>query len=143
MEKVSIVYWSQTGNTEAMAKMIAKGVEEAGAKAELIQVSDANADELLKLPGFAIGCPAMGAEELEDAEVEPFVASIEGKVSGKSLLLFGSYDWGDGEWMRIWQDRMTAKGASLVTGEGVIANNSPDAEAEAKLKAAGAELAKL
>ena len=139
MEKVSIVYWSQTGNTEAMAKMIAKGVEEAGAKAELIQVSDANADELLKLPGFAIGCPAMGAEELEDAEVEPFV----GKVSGKSLLLFGSYDWGDGEWMRIWQDRMTAKGASLVTGEGVIANNSPDAEAEAKLKAAGAELAKL
>lgn len=143
MEKVSIVYWSQTGNTEAMAKMIAKGVEEAGVKAELIQVSDANADELLKLPGFAIGCPAMGAEELEDAEVEPFVASIEGKVSGKSLLLFGSYDWGDGEWMRIWQDRMTAKGASLVTGEGVIANNSPDAEAEAKLKAAGAELAKL
>lgn len=143
MEKVSIVYWSQTGNTEAMAKMIAKGVEEAGAKAELVQVSDANADELLKLPGFAIGCPAMGAEELEDAEVEPFVASIEGKVSGKSLLLFGSYDWGDGEWMRIWQDRMTAKGASLVTGEGVIANNSPDAEAEAKLKAAGAELAKL
>ena len=143
MEKVSIVYWSQTGNTEAMAKMIAKGAEEAGAKAELIEVSSANVDELLALPGFAIGCPAMGAEELEDAEVEPFVASIEGKVSGKSLLLFGSYDWGDGEWMRIWQDRMTAKGASLVTGEGVIANNAPDAEAEAKLKAAGAELAKL
>lgn len=143
MEKVSIVYWSQTGNTEAMAKMIAQGAEEAGTKAELIEVSSANVDELLALPGFAIGCPAMGAEELEDAEVEPFVASIEGKVSGKSLLLFGSYDWGDGEWMRIWQDRMTAKGASLVTGEGVIANNAPDAEAEAKLKAAGAELAKL
>lgn len=143
MEKVSIVYWSQTGNTEAMAKMIAQGAEEAGAKAELIEVSSANVDELIALPGFAIGCPAMGAEELEDAEVEPFVASIEGKVSGKSLLLFGSYDWGDGEWMRIWQDRMTAKGASLVTGEGVIANNAPDAEAEAKLKAAGAELAKL
>lgn len=143
MEKVSIVYWSQTGNTEAMAKMIAQGAEEAGAKAELIEVSSANVDELLALPGFAIGCPAMGAEELEDAEVEPFVASIEGKVSGKSLLLFGSYDWGDGEWMRIWQDRMTAKGASLVTGEGVIANNAPDAEAEAKLKVAGAELAKL
>ena len=123
--------------------MIAQGAEEAGAKAELIEVSSANVDELLALPGFAIGCPAMGAEELEDAEVEPFVASIEGKVSGKSLLLFGSYDWGDGEWMRIWQDRMTAKGASLVTGEGVIANNAPDAEAEAKLKAAGAELAKL
>ena len=112
MEKVSIVYWSQTGNTEAMAKMIAQGAEEAGAKAELIEVSSANVDELLALPGFAIGCPAMGAEELEDAEVEPFVASIEGKVSGKSLLLFGSYDWGDGEWMRIWQDRMTAKRAS-------------------------------
>lgn len=143
MDKVRIVYWSQTGNTEAMAKMIAAGVEEAGAGAELTEVSSANADELLALPGFAIGCPAMGAEELEDSEVEPFVASIEGKVAGKTLLLFGSYDWGDGEWMRLWQKRMEDAGAKILTGEGLIAQNEPDGDAEAKLKAAGAELAKL
>lgn len=143
MEKVSIVYWSQTGNTEAMAKMIAKGVEEAGAKAELIQVSDANADELLKLPGFAIGCPAMGAEELEDSVFEPFISEIESGLSGKKVVLFGSYDWGDGEWMRTWQERMEKAGAVIVTGAGIIANNAPDSDAEASLKAAGAELAKL
>ncbi|MDO4789164.1 MAG: flavodoxin [Johnsonella sp.] len=140
MDKVSIVYWSQTGNTEAMAKMIAAGVEGAGAGAELVEVSSANADELLALPGFAIGCPAMGAEELEDSEVEPFVASIEGKVAGKTLLLFGSYDWGDGEWMRLWQKRMEDAGAKVLTE---IAQNEPDGDAEARLKAAGAELAKL
>ena len=93
--------------------------------------------------GFAIGCPAMGAEELEDSVVEPLVADLEGKVYGKSLVLFGSYDWGDGEWMRLWVDRMTAAGATIVGGEGVIANNEPDADAEAQLKAVGAELAAL
>ena len=143
MAKIAIVYWSGTGNTQAMAEAILEGLKAGGADASLFTVGEFDKASLSSYDKIAFGCPAMGAEELEDAEVEPFVASIEGKVSGKSLLLFGSYDWGDGEWMRIWQDRMTAKGASLVTGEGVIANNAPDAEAEAKLKAAGAELAKL
>ena len=143
MEKVSIVYWSQTGNTEAMAQMLAKGVEEAGAAAEVIEVSDADAATLLAQPAFALGCPAMGAEELEDSVFEPFISSIEGSLSGKQVLLFGSYDWGDGEWMRLWQERMEKAGAVIVTGEGLIANNAPDGEAEASLKAAGAALAKI
>jgi flavodoxin len=85
----------------------------------------------------------MGAEELEDSVVEPLVEALESKVAGKNLVLFGSYDWGDGEWMRTWVDRMKAAGANIVGGEGIIANNEPDAEAEKALKAAGEALAKL
>ena len=143
MEKVSIVYWSQTGNTEAMANMLASGVEEAGASAQVIEVSDASASDLLSQAGVALGCPAMGAEELEDSVFEPFISEIESGLSGKKVVLFGSYDWGDGEWMRLWQERMEKAGAVIVTGAGVIANNAPDSDAEASLKAAGAELAKL
>lgn len=143
MEKVYVVYWSQTGNTEAMANMLADGVKEAGKSVELVEASDVNIDELLANDGFAIGCPAMGAEELEDSVIEPLVAELEGKLSGKSLVLFGSYDWGDGEWMRTWVDRMTGAGATVITGEGIIANNEPDSEAEKALKAAGVKLAEL
>ena len=98
---------------------------------------------LLEQKGFALGCPAMGSEELEDSVVEPLVASLEGKLDGKSLVLFGSYDWGDGEWMRTWVDRMVEAGATIIGGEGIIANNEPDGDAEAALKAVGAELAAL
>ena len=143
MEKVSIVYWSQTGNTEAMANMLAKGVEEAGASAEIIEVSDASASDLLAQPAFALGCPAMGAEELEDSVFEPFISEIESGLSGKKVVLFGSYDWGDGEFMRTWEERVTQAGAELVTGAGITANLSPDDEAIEALKKAGEELAAL
>ena len=141
MEKVSIVYWSQTGNTEAMANMLAKGVEEAGASAEVIEVSDASASDLLSQAGFALGCPAMGAEELEDSVFEPFISEIESGLSGKKVVLFGSYDWGDGEWMRLWVERMQNAGANIIGGEGIIANLEPDDDAKAALEAAGKQLA--
>lgn len=141
MEKVSIVYWSQTGNTEAMANMLAKGVEEAGASAEVIEVSDASASDLLAQPAFALGCPAMGAEELEDSVFEPFISEIESGLSGKKVVLFGSYDWGDGEWMRLWVERMQNAGANIIGGEGIIANLEPDDDAKAALEAAGKQLA--
>lgn len=143
MDKVYVVYWSATGNTEAMANMLKDGIEEAGAAAELVEAGDVDINVLLEQKGFAIGCPAMGAEELEDSVVEPLVASLEDKISGKSLVLFGSYDWGDGEWMRLWVDRMITAGATIIGGEGIIANNEPDSEAEAELKKAGTELAGL
>ena len=143
MDKVYVVYWSQTGNTEAMANMLKEGIEANGAVAELVEAGDADVSVLLEQKGFALGCPAMGSEELEDSVVEPLVASLEGKLDGKSLVLFGSYDWGDGEWMRTWVDRMVEVGATIIGGEGVIANNEPDGDAEAALKAVGAELAAL
>lgn len=141
MDKVQIVYWSQTGNTELMASEIAEGVKAAGKTADLITVDSVDTAALLAAPGFALGCPAMGDEVLEEAEMEPFVASIEGSVIGKKIVLFGSYGWGSGQWMEDWVKRMQDAGAEIVTGEGIITNDAPDDEAKAKLQEAGKVLA--
>ena len=129
---ISVVYWSGTGNTQAMAEAIGEGIESAG--------DQANVDVLAEEDVFALGCSAMGAEELEESEMEPFVAELEGKVSGKKILLFGSYGWGDGEWMRSWVERMTAAGAEMAEPEGVIANETPGSDDLDACKAAGAKL---
>ena len=143
MSKVSIVYWSGTGNTQKMAEAVAEGVKEAGAEADLKFVSAATVDELAAEPAFALGCPSMGAEELEDAEMEPFMAELESKISGKKIALFGSYGWGDGQWMRDWVDRMNGAGATVVGGEGVICQETPDDGAIASCRALGRALAAL
>ena len=143
METVKIVFWSQGGNTAAMAAAVAEGVQEAGSKAEIINVSDASAAELQSMKGFALGCPAMGAEVLEEMEMEPFMCELEGSLAGKSVGLFGSYGWGDGQWMRDWEDRMKAAGAAIVGREGVICQETPDDEALENCKALGKELAAL
>ncbi len=140
--KISVVYWSGTGHTQAMAVAVAEGIKEAGAEAEVLSVDQANVDALAAEDAFALGCPSMGAEELEESEMEPFVSALEGKVSGKKILLFGSYGWGDGEWMRNWAERMKNAGAELVEPEGVIANEDPGAAEVEACKAAGTELAK-
>ena len=132
--KTAVIYWSGTGNTEAMANAVAEG-----AGVEAIQVSAFDGD-VAEYDALALGCPAMGAEELEESEFEPFFSSIEGKISGKKIAIFGSYDWGDGEWMRLWADRVKAAGAEVVGGEGLIANNTPDDEALAKCKALGEQI---
>ncbi len=141
MSKISVVYWSQTGNTEKMAEEIAKGIKEAGKEAALVEVSKASLQDLKEAATFALGCPAMGDEVLEESEMEPFVAQVETFVAGKRIGLFGSYDWGDGQWMRDWADRMTKAGAILVGGEGVIANNEPDSAALASCRELGMALA--
>lgn len=137
---VSVVYWSGSGNTEAMANAVAEGIAAAGGEANLLTVDQASVDALASEVAFALGCPAMGAEVLEESEMEPFVEELEGKVSGKKVLLFGSYGWGDGEWMRNWADRMKEAGAVLVEDEGIIANDYPDDEAIEALKAAAKAL---
>lgn len=134
--KTAVIFWSGTGNTEAMAKAVAKG-----AGVEATPVSSFSGD-LSDYEAVALGCPAMGAEELEDSEFEPFYSANESKLAGKNVALFGSYDWGDGEWMRLWADRVKAAGANIVGGEGLIANNTPDEDALAKCKALGEKLAK-
>lgn len=139
---VSVVYWSGTGNTEAMANAVAEGITEAGGEAKLIPVSEANVDELATESAFALGCPSMGVEVLEEEEMEPFVEALEGKVGGKNILLFGSYGWGDGEWMRNWVERMKNAGAFMVEEEGIIANDAPDDEAIEACKAGGKALVK-
>ena len=143
MSKVNVVFWSQSGNTENMANAVGAGVTEAGGEANVVFVSDASIDELKSAKAFALGCPAMGAEVLEEGEMEPFVTDLEGFVSGKTIGLFGSYGWGDGQWMRDWVDRMTAAGATVLNGEGVICQDAPDGAAEAECKALGKALAAI
>mgnify|MGYP000938190733 CR=1 FL=1 len=121
----AIVYWSGTGNTEAMAKAIEAGMREKGAETALFQVSEVDADIADRYGKFAFGCPSTGAEELDEDEFEPFFAAIEGRLSGKKVALFGSYGWGDGEWMRTWLARAKAAGA-VVFGEGLIQLEAPD-----------------
>lgn len=141
MEKIYVVFWSQSGNTESMANAVGEGITESGKEAVVVNVSDISADELAQVNVFAMGCPAMGAEVLEESEMEPFVEELESKVSGKTIGLFGSYGWGDGEWMRDWTDRMTNQGATVVDGEGVICQDAPDDDVIEKCKELGRKLA--
>lgn len=126
MDKIYVVYWSQTGNTEVMAEAIGQGIRESGREAETLTVSQITADTLKEAQAFALGCPAMGDEVLEESEMEPFMEQLDPMISGKQIGLFGSYGWGDGQWMREWQDRVMADGAVVAGGEGVIAQEMPD-----------------
>ena len=138
---ISIVYWSQTGNTQAMAEAISEGVTEAGKEAKIIDVTDASLDALKAEKVFALGCPAMGAEVLEESEMEPFVSELERSVGGKTIALFGSYGWGDGQWMRDWAQRAQDDGAQLFSEEGLICNETPDDDVQAACRKLGADLA--
>lgn len=142
MAELKVVFWSGSGNTESMADAIVAGAEEAGASAKKLSIDDISASELDGDQVFALGCPAMGEEVLEEDIVEPFVTELEKNVSGKTIGLFGSYGWGDGEWMRNWVERMQKAGATVVDGEGVICNDAPDDEAETALKALAEKLVK-
>lgn len=142
MKEIYVIFWSGTGNTEEMAKAVAEGIETAGGEALLSEVGSVTPDVIKDVECFALGCPAMGVEELEEEEMEPFVAQIEGSVSGKRIGLFGSYDWGDGEWMKLWAERMETAGAKVVGGEGIVANNTPDEEALSACRKLGEELMK-
>ena len=122
---VAIIYWSGSVNTEAMANLISKGAEEAGAAVSLKNVSAATPADVAAADVVLLGCPSMGDEVLEESEFEPFVESITGSVSGKKMGLFGSYGWGDGQWMRDWVDRMKGAGAALID-DGLIVNEAPD-----------------
>lgn len=143
MDKIYVIFWTQGGNTQAMAEAVAEGIREGGKEAEVIYVGSVSADVLKDQPVFALGCPAMGAEVLEESEMEPFVAEVETFASGKKIGLFGSYEWGDGEWMRDWVDRMNGAGATVVGGEGVICQEAPDDEAVNNCKVLGKQLAAL
>lgn len=140
MSKVAVVYWSSTGNTEAMANAVAEGAKAAGAEVTILETSDFSADKVDDYDAIGFGCPAMGAEVLEEDEFDPMFTSCEGKLSGKKIALFGSYGWGDGEWMADWKNRCKDDGAVLVT-ESVICMESPDDEATEKCKELGKALA--
>ena len=132
MSKISIIYWSGTGNTEEMANLIHEGIVSQNGEVATKSVSEASVDDVINSEIVVLGCPSMGNEELEDSEMEPFVSSIEDKVNGKKVALFGSYGWGDGQWMRDWEERMEAAGANLIE-ESITVNGSPDGDDDKKV----------
>ena len=141
MSKIAIVFWSGTGNTEAMANYIAEGVRAAGGEAELFGPSDFTAEQLTAFHAVAFGCPAMGSEVLEESEFEPMFSALENFLSGKNIALLGSYGWGDGQWMRDWYDRCNNAGANLLDESGLMINETPDAAGEEACKELGRKLA--
>ncbi len=140
MKKVAVVYWSGTGNTASMADFVAEGAKNAGADVSVFTSGEFNAGMMDDFQAFAFGCPAMGAEVLEETEFEPMFQECEGKLSGKTVALFGSYGWGDGEWMRNWEETCKNDGAVMAC-DFVICNEAPDDDAAEACKALGAAVA--
>lgn len=140
MNKIAIVYWSGTGNTETMAEAAAQGAKDAGAEVSLLTADEFTPAMVGDYDAFGFGCPAMGAEELEEDEFDPMFQACLPMLKGKRSALFGSYGWGDGEWMRNWEDACRTAGVDLVC-ESVICQETPDDEGIASCKNLGAELA--
>ncbi len=128
MSKVAVVYWSGSGNTQAMAEAVAEGAKGAGAEVDILTAGEFNSGKIADYTGIAFGCPAMGAEQLEESEVQPMWDDVKSGLGGKRVALFGSYGWGDGEWMRSWEADAVDCGVSLCT-ECVLAHETPDDDA--------------
>ena len=141
MKKTAVIYWSGTGNTEAMANAVLEGMKSAGAEASLLTVDQVNAADLGGYAAIAFGCPAMGSEVLEEMEFQPMFDECKNRLGGKAVALFGSYGWGDGQWMRDWVERAQGDGAQVLNGEGLICNEAPDDDVQAACRKLGADLA--
>ena len=141
MGKIAVVYWSGTGNTEAMAKLVEEGIAAAGGQADLLPSALFTPDMVHQYDAIAFGCPSMGAEQLEDGEVEPMFSAVKNTLAGKTLGLFGSYGWGDGEWMRTWAEECEGLGCQLAA-EPVIACGAPEGDSAQACRELGQALAR-
>ena len=139
--KTAVIYWSGTGNTEAMAQAVAEGMTAAGAEAVLLTPDKVQPGDLNAYDAIAFGCPAMGSEVLEEMEFQPMFDACKRSLGGKRAALFGSYGWGDGQWMRDWCERVKEDGAQLFSDEGLICNETPDDDVQAACRKLGADLA--
>ena len=140
MKKIAVVYWSGTGNTEQMANAVAEGARKAGAEATLLTPAEFDAGKIREYEAFAFGCPAMGSETLEDMEFEPMFNDCANALGSRPIALFGSYGWGDGEWMRSWERTCEDAGLNRVH-DSVICCEAPDDDALAACRDLGAALA--
>ena len=139
--KTAVIYWSGTGNTEAMANAVAEGMKEAGAEVTMLTPDQVQAGELGGYGAIAFGCPAMGSEVLEEMDFQPMFDACKNMLGGKRVALFGSFGWGDGQWMRDWCERAKEDGAQLFSDEGLICNETPDDDVQAACRKLGADLA--
>jgi len=136
MSKVAVVYWSGTGNTEQMASLILEGAKAKGAEVSEFSAAEFSPEQISRYDSIAFGCPSMGSEELEESEFAPMFQTCEPKLKDKNIALFGSYGWGDGEWMRKWESKCQKDGAALICGS-VICNDAPDDDAAKSLRDMG------
>ena len=141
MKKTAVIYWSGTGNTEAMANAVLEGMKSAGADAVLLTASDVDGSAVGGYDAVALGCPAMGSEVLEEMDFQPMFDACKNMLSGKRVALFGSFGWGDGQWMRDWVERAQGDGAQVFGGEGLICYEAPDDDVQAACRKLGADLA--
>ena len=139
MKKTLVIYWSGTGNTEAMAGAVLEGMKAAGADAALLTPDQVTPASLSGVSSVAMGCPAMGSEVLEEMEFQPMFDACKRSLGGKRVALFGSYGWGDGEWMRTWESDCDSAGVNLVC-ESVICTEMPDDAALEACRALGKAL---
>ncbi len=139
MSKIAVVYWSGTGNTEAMAEAVLEGAKGAGAEAEIFKAAEFDTSTVENYDAIAFGCPSMGSEQLEEDEFEPMFKACEPALNGKKVGLFGSYGWGDGEWMRNWEETCVSDGA-VMPSDFVICNDAPDDDTLEACKNLGASL---
>ena len=138
MKKVTVIYWSGTGNTEVMAAAVAEGARRAGANIKILEAGDASVADVVDADAVALGCPAIGAEVMKK---EPFICSLKkGNLQGQNMALFGSCDWGNGEWMKDWENQMKKTGAYLM-GKGLLVHFEPEADGLDKCLELGDRLA--
>ena len=137
--KINIIFWSGTGNTEAMAEAIYNGSEKSK-NSKLLTVDKDTIDDVKEADVLFLGCPSMGVEELEESEMEPFMESISKDILGKKIVLFGSYGWGDGEWMQNWEQRIKDCGGIIIE-DSVICNEAPEEDNLNHLKSLGEKYA--
>lgn len=140
MNRIAIVYWSGKGATEKMAEYVKTGIEAVGCVPDIYFASDFNAGLMSKYDKIAFGCPAMGNEELEPSEFEPMFNEIEPFLAGKKIVLFGSYGWGEGQWMKEWEIQAYNDGA-LLMDYGLIVQDEPDEEDRIECENLGTTLA--
>ncbi len=141
MKRIAVVYYSGTGNTEALAHAVTEGARQAGAEVKVISAGMFSADMLHSYDAFAFGCPAMGSESLEDEVFEPMYESLLEHLEGKTVGLFGSYGWGDGQWMQQWKET-TVQSNAILAADPVIALDTPGPDELARAKALGSALAR-
>ena len=138
---IGVIYWSGTGNTEQMAQQVAEGAAQAGAEVSLFSSAEFGADQMDAFSAVAFGCPSMGSEQLEESEFDPMFQACRAKLNGKKIALFGSYGWGDGQWMRDWCARCEAANANIYDENGLMAHETPDGEALEACRELGRKLA--
>ena len=138
--KTAVIYWSGTGNTKQMAEAVAEGMKSAGAEAVVLEPAQVDGSTFSGVDAVAFGCPAMGSEVLEEMEFEPMFSACKNSLGGKKVALFGSYGWGDGEWMRTWEKDCDDAGINLAC-ESITCQEAPDDSTLETCRAMGRQLA--